>query len=154
MSVKLSRKKETVYVARCQWVVGKDVQGQDIIPFGLLWERKSYDDAATIVDVLATQQYGEAGRFYHTWLEQITRYDDGSEESSVVREHNRPQAADIIDMSTVTAEQIAEARGWIADCTWRELEEDDVPELTTEQVIKGIQRHYDGGWSQFVADSA
>lgn len=84
MSVKLVKKTEIVYIARCQWETASGVT-----PFGLLWERKSYDDGADIVDRYATQTYNE-GRFYHTWLEQITRYDDGSEDTLVVREYNRP----------------------------------------------------------------
>lgn len=92
MSVKLSKKIETVYIARCQWACAKDVNGKDIVPFGILWERKSYDDAADLVDrhALKTYRLDDVTRFYHTWLEQLTRYDDGSEESMVVREYNRP----------------------------------------------------------------
>lgn len=145
MSIKLAKKTETVYVARCQWQTG------GVTPFGLLWERKGYAEAADIVDRHAAMQYGSEGRFYHTWLEQITRYDDGSEEASVVREYNRPQAADTIDMSTVTMSQLKEARDWILDCVWADLNESDVAELTGEQIVKGIQRHYEGGWSAFVA---
>lgn len=94
MSVKLSKKTETVYVARCQWAVGQDTEGRDIVPFGLLWERKSYDDAASIVDRHGVETYAPKwdviARRYHTWLEQITRYDDGTEESVIVREYNCP----------------------------------------------------------------
>ena len=44
-----------------------------------------------------------------------------------------------------------EARGWIADCTWGD--DPDLEQLTDEQVRRGIQRHYSGGWATFVADS-
>lgn len=84
MAVKLAKKKETVFIARCQWEVVPGITG-----FGLLWEREDYDKAADIVDRHAVKQYS-GGRFYHAWLEQVTRYDDGSEESFVVREYNRP----------------------------------------------------------------
>ena len=47
---------------------------------------------------------------------------------------------------------IAEARDWIADCTW--ADDFDPYELTPEQVKRGIQRHYDGGWAAFVQDGA
>jgi len=50
------------------------------------------------------------------------------------------------------AQLIAEARGWIADCTW--ADDVNVKALSTEQVKRGIQRHYDGGWAQFVKDGA
>lgn len=55
-----------------------------------------------------------------------------------------------VDMSTVTMNQLKEARGWILDCVWADLDENDVAELTGEQIVKGIQRHYEGGWSAFV----
>lgn len=51
----------------------------------------------------------------------------------------------------VTAAQLAEARGWISDCMWGD--DVDLDELTDAQVERGIARHYDGGITQFVADS-
>lgn len=47
-------------------------------------------------------------------------------------------------------QSIREARGWIADCTW--AEELDVEELTDLEVIKGVDKHYDGGWEAFLRD--
>ena len=44
----------------------------------------------------------------------------------------------------------SEARAWIADCTW--ADEVDVASLTDDQVKRGVQRHYDGGWAGFIAD--
>ena len=49
------------------------------------------------------------------------------------------------------AQLISEARGWVADCEWGD--EFEVNELTAEQIKRGINRHYDGGWRAFVADS-
>jgi hypothetical protein len=52
----------------------------------------------------------------------------------------------------MTEEQmISEARGWVADCEW--ADDFEVDELTAEQIKRGIERHYDGGWRAFVADS-
>jgi hypothetical protein len=95
--VNLSKKKETVYVARCRWAVGTDVNGNDIVGFGLLWERKSYDEAARIVDKHANETYTFNGetRPYHTWVEQVSRYDDGSEDVTVVREYNDPKVVTV-----------------------------------------------------------
>ena len=44
-----------------------------------------------------------------------------------------------------------QARAWIADCTW--ADQPDVDSLTDEQVKRGIERHYDGGWAGFIADA-
>ena len=47
------------------------------------------------------------------------------------------------------AQLISEARGWVADCQWQ----DETDHLTDAQIKRGIERHYDGGWRAFVADS-
>lgn len=59
----------------------------------------------------------------------------------------------IVDMSTVTTSQLKEARGWIMDCVWADMDEDQAAELTGEQIVKGIERHYEGGWAAFLVDS-
>jgi hypothetical protein len=46
-------------------------------------------------------------------------------------------------------QQLLEARWWIADCLWRA---DDLLELSDEEVIKKVDRYYDGGWKQFCRD--
>jgi len=47
---------------------------------------------------------------------------------------------------------IQEARLWIADCVWGDLEDDEIDSLTASEVLRGISRHYEGGWAQFLAD--
>jgi hypothetical protein len=44
-----------------------------------------------------------------------------------------------------------EARGWIADCQWEDLEEDDIKDLTDAQALSGIARKYEGGLDAFTA---
>lgn len=56
-----------------------------------------------------------------------------------------------IAVTTATPEQITEARGWISDCSWSDLE--DVDELSDHEVVAGVVAHYDGGWNQFLSDS-
>jgi hypothetical protein len=46
------------------------------------------------------------------------------------------------------ARQMLEARGWIADCSSK-IER---KELTDEEVIQVVDRHYFGGWQQFGQD--
>ena len=53
---------------------------------------------------------------------------------------------------TMTAEQLQDARNWVAECVWGDLEDGDISQLTDAQVVAGIQRHYSGGVEQFVAD--
>jgi hypothetical protein len=49
------------------------------------------------------------------------------------------------------AEQVAEARLWIGECRWQD-EPEALTKLTDAEVIRGIERHYRGGWSRFCRD--
>jgi hypothetical protein len=49
------------------------------------------------------------------------------------------------------AQQMLEARWWIADCS-RKNESEKSKELTDDEVIQVIDRHYFGGWKQFGQD--
>jgi hypothetical protein len=57
----------------------------------------------------------------------------------------------LMNMEAVTQAQINEARSWIRDCSWLD-EAEDLEDLTDEEVRQGIDRHYDGGWTQFIAN--
>jgi len=52
----------------------------------------------------------------------------------------------------LTPEQIKEAREWIADCIWQNLDLDAVDELPDERVELGVKYHYAGGIAQFIQD--
>ena len=45
---------------------------------------------------------------------------------------------------------IKEAREWISECQWPDLEPDQVAELSDEQAIAGVRRHFDGGLEEFL----
>lgn len=47
---------------------------------------------------------------------------------------------------------ITAARYWISDCTWADLASEDVAELSDEDVLRGIDTHYDGGVRAFAED--
>ena len=47
---------------------------------------------------------------------------------------------------------ILEARVWIGECVWGDLEPEDIASLSDAQIHAGINRHYAGGWAQFVSD--
>lgn len=51
------------------------------------------------------------------------------------------------------SELVNEMRGWIKDCQWGDLEEDEVDSLTDEELIRGICRNYSGGINQFILDN-
>jgi hypothetical protein len=55
-------------------------------------------------------------------------------------------------MTTATQTFLHEARNWIAEVF--EVEEVDSWQLTDQEVIDGINRHYSGGWGQFRTDNA
>jgi hypothetical protein len=53
-------------------------------------------------------------------------------------------------MEKLTPNQLLEARNWIRDCCpWRDLETEEIDELTDEEVTAGIARHFSGGISEF-----
>ena len=44
---------------------------------------------------------------------------------------------------------IAAAREWISDCTWSDLDPERLAELSDDEILKGVERHYDGGLEAF-----
>ncbi len=49
-----------------------------------------------------------------------------------------------------TPEQIAAMREWVADCQWGDMDPEDLASLSDEQIIKGVNKHYDGGIREFL----
>jgi hypothetical protein len=56
-----------------------------------------------------------------------------------------------MNMQEVIKARINEAQAWIRDCNWLD-EAEDLEDLTDEEVMQGIDRHYEGGWIQFLAN--
>lgn len=54
----------------------------------------------------------------------------------------------------MTPEELKAAREWISECEWGDLEPEDVGALDPVIVVRGVERWYEGGWSQFVSDLA
>lgn len=50
--------------------------------------------------------------------------------------------------------QLQLAREWIKEClpSFIDLEEDDVDQLTDQQIVNGIKRHYAGGLAEFISN--
>ena len=56
-------------------------------------------------------------------------------------------------IKSLTTTQILEARDWIADCEWGDLDDPTtIADLSDTEVIQGIKRHYAGGIPQFIQD--
>lgn len=51
-------------------------------------------------------------------------------------------------MIDASGAQIAAAREWAEDCTWK----DDPRDASDAEIVHGINRHYDGGWDGFLRD--
>jgi hypothetical protein len=52
------------------------------------------------------------------------------------------------------SQEIVQAmREWLAECTWADLEPEDIADLTDAEVIAGVERHYSGGCHQFAVDA-
>ncbi len=49
----------------------------------------------------------------------------------------------------LTTEELREAREWLADIEWSDLDSDDFRVFLDEQVEKAIERHWDGGIEDF-----
>ena len=56
------------------------------------------------------------------------------------------------EMVRAMEETYRQARVWISECVWGDIDGDDIPRLSDAQVHAGINRHYAGGWAQFVSD--
>ena len=51
----------------------------------------------------------------------------------------------------ITSADILDARGWVSDCEWAD---DVLVEILTDlEIIDGVNRHYSGGWKQFIQDA-
>jgi len=47
-----------------------------------------------------------------------------------------------------------EARAWLAEVEWPDLDREEALQLPDEHAIAAIARHYDGGLAAFIADGA
>lgn len=58
----------------------------------------------------------------------------------------------VIRFVTENPELIKQMRDWVKDCEWSDIgDESDVDELSDMEILKGIQRNYDGGIKEFIA---
>lgn len=53
----------------------------------------------------------------------------------------------------ISPEIIQSMREWIKDNQWGDLDDDEIDELSDQEIINGVKRHYEGGVNQFIKDS-
>jgi hypothetical protein len=52
---------------------------------------------------------------------------------------------------TAHVELVQAARGWVLDCMWKE-DPADIEEMSDTAVLRGVNRHYEGGLAQCARD--
>ena len=57
------------------------------------------------------------------------------------------------NLQPLSGRALNDARDWLKDCAWQDMDESDVDELSPEAVTRGVARHYDGGLVQFLSDA-
>jgi hypothetical protein len=55
------------------------------------------------------------------------------------------------ELIVLSPDEIAQAREWIADCQWPDLEPEEIKNLTAGEIARAVQRHFDGGVESFKA---
>ena len=60
---------------------------------------------------------------------------------------NQRQGAQLVEQ-----EQIQQARQWLTECVWEDIDDDDINEMSDSHIVSGIARHYSGGIEQFIED--
>src|SRR5579862_5063716 len=59
----------------------------------------------------------------------------------------------VMRFATENPDLIKQMREWVKDCQWADLAEEDVDELSEEELLRGIQNNYDGGIREFIRNS-
>lgn len=44
---------------------------------------------------------------------------------------------------------VREARAWLKDCEWRNVDAEDIDDLPVLDVVAAVERYYEGGWAAF-----
>ena len=53
------------------------------------------------------------------------------------------------EIELLTADELTQAREWIADCQWPDLDESEIAGLSDGAIQKAVARHFDGGIESF-----
>lgn len=60
-------------------------------------------------------------------------------------------SADYFLKESKDAVLVKEARSWAEDCSWVE-DSEEIKDMSDYRIVRGVDRHYDGGWEQFKKD--
>jgi len=87
-------------------------------------------------------------------LDSMGMYDDANSLDGVLQElpddiEQTATPEDVLQMPDAN-QIIKDARDWVEDCQWNDQEE--IGSYGDFQILKGVDRHYDGGLSQFLKD--
>jgi hypothetical protein len=52
----------------------------------------------------------------------------------------------------VTQDQLQEARWWLSDCAWANVDTEDIAAAPIILVVHNVNKYYAGGWASFVTD--
>jgi hypothetical protein len=52
----------------------------------------------------------------------------------------------------LTQEEIKAAKEWLKDCQWRDVDNDDIDELSDEQAERAIKKYYHSGIEGFIEE--
>jgi hypothetical protein len=55
-------------------------------------------------------------------------------------------------MPVYSAQAVTEARAWLSDCEWQDIDADGIAVLSDACVMRAVARHYEGGVRAFIAD--
>lgn len=54
-------------------------------------------------------------------------------------------------MPAYSPEAVTEARAWLSDCAWADIDAEGIARLSDAVVMRAVARHYDGGLVAFMA---
>lgn len=58
----------------------------------------------------------------------------------------------VVRFATENPEVMKQMRDWAKDCQWKE-DPEEIDEMSDEDILRGVQRHYEGGIKAFIQDS-
>ena len=84
--------------------------------------------------------------FQESKLKEINHTIDSSGKSIV----SQGAPGSVVRFATENPEIIKTMRDWISDCSWLDLDGSEVDSLSDEEVLRGVQKHFDGGIKEFI----
>ena len=49
-----------------------------------------------------------------------------------------------------TPEIIKQMRAWLSDCSWPDIDSDEIATLPEEDIVRAVEFHFDGGLTSFL----